>query len=110
MTLVYDLLIVCGLFPVLVYLGASAGLSQRLAPLANALGNLSYAIYVLHVPLLAFFMAISSRLLHKTSAEAPPRPGWLFILFVMAAAFLIDRIYDRPARGWLAARLLPRKR
>jgi peptidoglycan/LPS O-acetylase OafA/YrhL len=92
-------------FPVLIYFAASAEPRGAMGGLCRQLGAASYAVYVLHWPIIAglqHFMPI-----------LPIDSPWTTVVIyslVVPLALLLDRVYDRPARRWLEKRLLPRIR
>jgi peptidoglycan/LPS O-acetylase OafA/YrhL len=98
----YDLACVAFVFPCIVLLGAMSGDSENAS--ARLLGELSYPIYILHIPLLNWFEATANRL------NAPLN----FPTLVSAAAFCVAfaalawKFFDQPIRKLLAARLLDR--
>lgn len=96
----YDLSVVAILFPVLLYLGAATTVPPSAAGVFSALGSISYAIYVLHVPLRAFAVAA----FRKLELEPSWSLGWGFIAVAMLISYLADVGYDRPVRRWLNRR------
>jgi peptidoglycan/LPS O-acetylase OafA/YrhL len=94
----YDLACALLIFPVFAYLSTAVEpgpAGQRLFVLG---GGLSYGLYLLHSPLggvLNQFFVVFGR----------PRGTWylgvLFIIFASAIAWLAERYFDRPVRGWL---------
>lgn len=92
----WELLCVAALFPALVWLGARWEAPK--ARLFTALGDLSYPLYCIHLPLL---LAAGRWDLNVPLACAA----------LVLAAWALDRWVDRPARAWLgklARRRLPR--
>lgn len=69
--------------PTLTWTAARWELPQR--RLADVLGSLSYPLYCIHVPIIAF---------------ASVSGGWLIVLpaALVAVAYMLDRVVDRPAR------------
>lgn len=78
--------------PALLWLGARWQLPTE--SLARRLGDLSYPLYCIHVPVLAFFGGGTAATLATIAA-------------LIIAALLLDRWVDRPARAALGRRLLP---
>jgi peptidoglycan/LPS O-acetylase OafA/YrhL len=70
-------------------------------PAAVFLGKASYAMYILHVPLLWWYLRIAS-----------PRnvSAWIYISAVIAVSALVYRFIEEPANRWLRSRLAPRRR
>jgi hypothetical protein len=83
------LLILFAAIPALVGLATSWELPTPL--LGKKIGNISYPLYCIHVPLLAW------------SASASLPPSALAVALVLTA-LAVDRWVDRPARKWLASR------
>ena len=95
----YQLGCVVLLYPALIYLGASA--TERRPELGRRLGDASYALYVIHSPLI-LMTAIALR-----HFGVRPRPVIAVVVGAIAilAALAIDHFYDPRARR-VAARLL----
>lgn len=95
----YQLGCVVLLYPALIYLGASA--TERRPELGRRLGDASYALYVIHSPL------ILSAAIALRHFGMRPRPAVALAVGAIAilAALAIDRFYDPPARR-VAGRLL----
>jgi peptidoglycan/LPS O-acetylase OafA/YrhL len=89
---VYHVSLVLLAFPLLLWLGASSTPIRPIASVCSWLGEISYAVYVLHVP-----MIIALRKLHT-----PLGPLWSLVVIVAAAHFA-TRFFDRPVRRWLVA-------
>lgn len=96
----YELFCIALLFPGLIYAGSWAGETRpRLgAVLGAVLGDVSYAVYLFHYPLLLVLLS--------TDIRSIVRPGPLLFLPFLAAvvgiAYAADRWFDRPARLLLA--------
>ena len=89
---VYHVSLVLLAFPLLLWLGASSTPIRPIATVCSWLGEISYAVYVLHVP-----MILAIRVLNT-----PRDPLWRLVVIV-AAAHLATRYFDRPVRRWLVA-------
>jgi len=102
---VYEAICIILVFPLLVYLGASGVLYTRAeARLCKFLGELSYPLYLVHYPLVYFYVAwISS---HKgiTIGQAWPYALVLLVSSVVLA-YASLKWYDEPVRRWLRKRL-----
>ena len=97
----YDLVIIFAIYPLLLWIGV-ANPSDRVAVVQEELGELSYPIYLLHMPVMAYVgialgWALGGRLLPAVASLA-----------TIVAAALAWRFYDRPVRSWLSARWLRR--
>jgi peptidoglycan/LPS O-acetylase OafA/YrhL len=86
--------------------------SLRVRPLAwllslrplTFLGDLSYAVYLIHVPLQMIFLAI----MRARKVAIPTESPWLLVGFaavLVVAATLTHYGFERPARRWLRRRL-----
>ncbi len=105
---VYDLLMILGLFPLLILLGASSPPPPRMVRACTVLGAASYAVYVLQVPAQEWFDLAWARVLGQGAEQQAPWSGLVYMLLVVALAVVVDRVYDAPARAWLRRLLLPR--
>jgi peptidoglycan/LPS O-acetylase OafA/YrhL len=96
----FDGVMVLSVFPVLIWAGASCKPIPLLGRACTVAGDTSYAIYVLHFPLLLYLIKL----------RAPPNPlfGAAFLAALLAIAFLAHRYFDLPVRrrlmAWLASR------
>lgn len=99
----YDLAVVLALWPACVLLAAASEPARAWeARIFAFLGDASYGIYMIHIQAVSWaYQAV--RLLRL---EPGPWCGVAAMAAVVAAAGLLDRVWDRPARRWLAARLL----
>lgn len=103
-TQLYDLVIVLLIFPILI-LAASfvePSLNSRLAGIFGAMGQASYAIYILQISVIWVCSFIFVKYRNTTMI-----PGVLTIIILVAASLLIDRYYDQPVRRWLKDKYLP---
>src|ERR1700682_1367334 len=91
---VYHVSLVLLAFPLLLWLGASSTPIRPIATVCSWLGEISYAVYVLHLPMIA-----AIRMLHT-----PRDPLWRLVV-IAAAAHFATRFFDRPVRRWLVALL-----
>lgn len=105
----YEALCVIVLFPLIVAIGAgekdASGPSVRIA---RFFGDLSYPLYITHYPLIYIYTG------WVVDKKVPPAQGALVGagLFVVAVAIAYGglKLWDEPARRWLAARFLTRQR
>ncbi len=93
---VFDFAAVLVVFPLFVLVAAAAR-PNALAPLFTLLGRASYAVYALHVPLLALVLGVLPRLFHG-HLPSGPLVGGLFVVGVFGTALLADAAYDNPVR------------
>lgn len=96
----FDLLVVLVVFPILLVFGARCRMPAWGSKASQFLGDTSYAIYVLHLPLL--YMVGTKMRSHQVSAFI-----WLpiFLIGIFGLTYLVDKYYDMPVRKWLSRRL-----
>lgn len=80
--------------------GPSALLSVK--PLRK-LGTWSYALYLVHWPVLIFWFAVTGR------TEAGALSGTMLIVVSIALAYLLSRTVEQPLRSWKWAESTPRR-
>lgn len=90
---VYHLLFVVALGPVLLILGANS----KPVPFSSFMGDMSFTLYAIHRPLLGGAIMVADRIGVPALAA-----GTAAIAAIIAATPLIGRLYDKPARAWLA--------
>ncbi len=91
----FDLMMVVGLFPLLVWAAARVEPTGRLAPLFVNLGLLSYGLYVVHTPA----GQIIERAARAAGVTIPvPWPGIVFMALLALVILWLDRVYDQPLR------------
>jgi peptidoglycan/LPS O-acetylase OafA/YrhL len=97
----YDLLGITVLNPLLLLMALGWQAPERLRPLCDWLGEVSFPLFALHYPLLLIDMAFIRRV---------PQPLWLnFLGFAIVAVFVsaLAVPFDRAARAWLERVLRP---
>ncbi|MGH1559618.1 acyltransferase family protein [Caulobacter segnis] len=96
----YEVACVFLLFPLLITFGQNCETGPRMAVICEWLGSISYAVYVIHMPLLPIARAIAPR----------TGPLWdiAFLLGCCVLAWMLDAAFDRPVRRWLGQRMRPR--
>ena len=108
----YNALLVIVAQPLLIWAGASSG-PGRLEPVMTWLGAISYALYVVHVPLTILVLCLIGdgwELGYYLGAplpgtQAPALPAILFTLpLALGAAHLLTFHVDLPLRRWLSKR------
>jgi len=97
----YDLTCVVFLFPLLMLAGAQSPPQRRLARVFAFTGGISYALYVLHFPILEVVFAVFTTLTHGHVGKVAPWGGLLSMTLFLAIAWLADKYWDRPIRGRL---------
>ena len=90
-------------FPMVVYLAAGVDVTGKTAKVCAFLGIASYSIYVIHEPLGALIEAG----LRSEGIDPWGKPVYwvLFLAFILALSWSLDRYYDAPARRWLKDKL-----
>ena len=97
-----ELLVVLLFFPLVVSLGAGAGLSPRWEKICRFSGNISYPLYMTHY---AFIWIFGNYITNKK-----PATGELVciiiagVIFLIIFAYLVMKFYDVPVRKWLNGR------
>ncbi|RYE35703.1 MAG: acyltransferase [Sphingobacteriaceae bacterium] len=98
---IYESVCIIIVFPLIVYLGASGVMqNQQEHRICKFLGDISYPLYLVHYPLVYFYVAWISN--HQGITMAQVWPYALLILtgsIVLAYAAL--KWYDQPVRKWL---------
>ena len=105
----YEAMCVIVLFPLIVIIGAGEksvdGVSVRTA---RFFGDLSYPLYITHYPLIYIYTG------WVVDKKVPAAQGALVAVGVfvgaVAIAYACLKLYDEPARRWLAGKLLARAR
>lgn len=93
----YELLCIVLVYPLLIYLGASA--RERMPRLGSLLGEMSYSLYLAHIPIFLLMLAVV-RLIGYTPTGLFP---WVTLVGItIAFAFGLSYFYDRPARKLFA--------
>jgi len=102
---IYESVCIIIVFPVIVYLGAGGVLqTQRENRICKFLGEISYPLYMVHYPLVYFYVAWISN--HKGVTIAQVWPYALLILTgAIVLAYAALKWYDEPVRKWLRRKL-----
>jgi peptidoglycan/LPS O-acetylase OafA/YrhL len=98
----YELVVVMIASPLLVWLGASYSPPRALHRVSEWLGNISYPLYAIHLPMLLWFT-------YEGPAMGLSGRAWrlAYIASAFLAAWALGAYFDVPARAWLSRRLLP---
>jgi len=101
---IYESVCIIIVFPAIVYLGASGVMqTQRENRICNFLGDISYPLYMVHYPVVYFYVAWISN--HKGVTLVDVWPYALLILIGgIALAYASLKWYDEPVRKWLRKR------
>lgn len=100
----WPLLCVLVFFPALVYAAMHVEPPRWMVPAATVLGASSYALYVVHVPVLQMFKAVSDRLAPGWLAGAAPGSGMVALIALVVLSWALNRAYDVPMRRGLRRR------
>lgn len=95
----YDALFILVASPLLVAAGAASKVEGKGRKIASFVGILSFPIYAVHRPLIDLATPVLERLPVASAGRMV-----LFLAGLIIFAALLDRLYDRPARQWVARR------
>jgi len=99
----FQLFVITVLFPSLVYLGASCIVPHRTADLCAFLGDMSYPLYILHVPLLLPSLDFASLVGLKQHQAIWPYVLPIYIVLLVLVSWWIGRYIDLPVRSRLTS-------
>lgn len=102
---IYESFCIIIIFPVIVYLGAGGIIqNQREKKVCKFLGDISYPLYLVHYPLVYFYVAWISNNKGLTIIQV-----WPYALLVLIGSVVLARAalkwYDEPVRKWLKKKL-----
>ena len=101
----YDSLCIIIVFPLIVYLGASGVMqTEGENKVCKFLGNISYPLYMVHYPIVYFYVAWISNNKGMTINEALPYAA-LILVGSIILAYASLKWYDEPVRKWLRKRM-----
>lgn len=103
---IYESVCIIILFPLIVYLGAGGVIhTQTEHRICKFLGDVSYALYLVHYPLVYFYVAWISNHKGVTIIQA-----WPYALLILIGAIILAyaslKWYDEPVRKWLRKKQL----
>lgn len=105
----YEAFCILVVFPILVWVGASGSTTDiRSTRICKFLGDISFPLYMVHYPFMYLFYAWLIKNKLYTFAETW-QVALCFYAGTLFVAYLALKLYDEPARKWLAARLLNKK-
>jgi len=102
---IYESVCILVVFPLTVYLGASGEVHSEIERrICKFLGDISYPLYLVHYPLVYFYVAWISN--HKGVTIIQAWPYALAILIgAIVLAYISLKCYDEPVRKWLRKKL-----
>jgi peptidoglycan/LPS O-acetylase OafA/YrhL len=92
--------------PLLMFAQSSAPPVKYRALFATG-GRLSYALYIIHLPLQVMMERIGWRF--PGIYGLTPLPGIAILVVAVTLAYVLEKYYDRPVRRWIAAQMHARK-
>lgn len=101
------LLVMLVAFPYVLISGSRVQLSPITSRLGKLSGEISYPLYVLHLPLM-WTMNRSFLSLGLSTDEAIVWWGFLIIPSLVAMAYFAFTYFDKPVRRWLTSKIAPR--
>lgn len=101
----YESICILFFFPLIVYLGASGIVhSTAEGKLCRFLGDVSYPLYLVHYPLVYFYVSWISNRQSTTLVEALPYASLILVSSIILA-YVSLKWYDEPVRKWLRKKL-----
>ncbi len=102
---IYESIAIIIIFPLIVYLGASGVIQSDVEQrICKFLGAISYPLYLVHYPIVYFYVAWISNHKGITLAEA-----WPYALGILIGSIVLAHVslkwYDEPVRKWLQRKL-----
>ncbi|WP_175633156.1 acyltransferase family protein [Pedobacter ghigonis] len=102
---IYESVCIIFVFPLIVYMGASCVIhSQTESRICKFLGDISYPLYLVHYPLVYFYVAWISNNKGTTIVQAWPY-ALLILIGSIILAYITLKWYDEPVRKWLRKKL-----
>ena len=101
----YESICIIIVFPLIVYIGASGIIhTEREHKICRFLGDISYPLYLVHYPLVYFYVAWISNNKVTSLVEAWPY-AVLILIGSIILAYISLKWYDEPVRKWLRRKL-----
>jgi len=98
---IYESICIILVFPLIVYLGASGIVHSKMEnKICKFLGDISYPLYLVHYPLVYFYVAWISNNKGTTIVQAWPY-ALLILVGSVVLAYVSLKWYDEPVRRWL---------
>ncbi|MCZ7467213.1 acyltransferase [Rhizobium rhizogenes] len=98
----FDLMVVLLIWPLLLFVASQTVPGRRTAVVSAFLGTASYAVYVLHIPLLAWTELLIPTV-DGTNMALPA--GIVFLVGTTCLSWWLTVHYDQPVQKWLKNRL-----
>lgn len=90
-------------FPYLIMAGTKVEARPIAQPLDTFMGNLSYPLYALHIPIIWTFSGVC-KALRIGFVEAPVWNGLFILPATIAIVYIVFLLADQPVRNWLSTR------
>ena len=98
---IYESISIILVFPLIVYIGSSGILKTATGnKMCKFLGDISYPLYLVHYPIVYFYVAWISNNKGITFNEALPY-SFAILLGSIVLAYISLKWYDEPVRNWL---------
>ncbi|PZP49159.1 MAG: acyltransferase [Agrobacterium fabrum] len=101
----FDLAVVLLVWPLLLFVASKTVPGQKVGAVSVFLGTASYAVYVLHIPLLAWTEFLAPAAMRETVALPA---GIVFLIATTCLSWWLTVYYDQPVQKWLKNRLRKR--
>jgi peptidoglycan/LPS O-acetylase OafA/YrhL len=103
---IYESICIIFVFPLIVYLGASGLMKSQVEnKICKFLGDISYPLYLVHYPIVYFYVAWISNQKGVALAQA-----WPYALLILVGSVILAyaalKWYDEPVRKWLKRKLV----
>jgi peptidoglycan/LPS O-acetylase OafA/YrhL len=103
-TVYYDLFCDFAIFPIFVIFACCSETPASLNRVFAEAGRLSYALYILHNPLMSWFGGVWKIVTHQELAAMPALSGVPLLATVLIGSFLATSYFDEPVRNYLSSR------
>ncbi|CVI64774.1 MULTISPECIES: acyltransferase family protein [Agrobacterium] len=101
----FDLAVVLFVWPLLLFVASKTVPGRGVSMVSVFLGTASYAVYVLHIPLLAWTELLIPAV-HRENLALPA--GIIFLIVTTCLSWWLTVYYDQPVQKWLKNRLRKR--
>ena len=107
---IYEAAVILFVFPLIVSLGAGAGLSgEKPGKVCSFLGEISYPLYITHFPLICMLKSWHETHPDATSGQILTLCAGLFTL-ALVNAWAALKLYDLPIRTWLSRKYVTQRK